>query len=188
MISNKSKCQNPVVLNRFGLYWFINAKSQRTRSLCSVIVEHLNLGVLSIAFLIVHCIHCWCLRRHHHQACFNRSSHPESRSKSVMKNGSFPLSQPLVAELGAVSDGVISAKWPLISGVGLLLRGFTSIETFPSSKHPLIIIIFRTCDDPLSAATCVSTSLFINTFGGTLKSRKYQFEISRPFLSLCGLI
>lgn len=64
-----------------------------------------------------------------------------------MKNGSFPLSQPLVAELGAVSDGVISAKWPLISGVGLLLRGFTSIETFPSSKHPLIIIIFRTCAD-----------------------------------------
>lgn len=64
-----------------------------------------------------------------------------------MKNSSFPLSQPLVAELRAVSDGVISAKWPLISGVGLLLRGFTSIETFSSSKHPLTIIIFRTCAD-----------------------------------------
>lgn len=52
-----------------------------------------------------------------------------------MKNGSFPLSQPLVAELGAVSDGVIRAKWPLISGVGLLLRGFTSIEFKTSTYH-----------------------------------------------------
>lgn len=55
----------------------------------------------------------------------------------------FFLSQPLAAKLGAVTDGVISAKWPLISGVGLLHRGFTSIETFSSSKQPLIIVIYK---------------------------------------------
>lgn len=198
VISNKSKCQNPVVLNRFGLYWFINAKSHRTNPssismYCSVIVQHLNLGVLSIAFfrqslenkkrifdevlLIVHCIHCWCLPCHHHQG-FNRSSHPEingslkysnSRSKSVMKIGSFPLSQPLVGSEWWSDKCQMAPGW--FPGWGSSF----GVETFPSSKHPLIIIIFRTCADPLSAATSVSTSLFINTLGGTLKSRKYQF-------------
>lgn len=81
-----------------------------------------------------------------------------------MKNGSFPLSQPLVAELGAVSDGVISAKWPLIPGWG---SSFGVLHPSRRSRVQNIHLPSSYLEPaPISAATCVSPRLFMNTLEG----------------------